>query len=218
MMILSLSFVEVIDDSTVKISICTVQGHDNGVTEKLRGKRRHEFFCWWSCVSPSRLHMHAWVCSMCGCVFPLHARNIALSVSKNESLTLPKKGGGPSLSQPPCLCVFLCMCVCYSGSAISLECSVRCQREKSLQWHAHITLQKHQDDLKRPESEETGPVLLCVSCLAGLPVSAARTACTLPSVLAVSIWLAEATPIVMIRRCLCVKYGKTSAAAAAPWP
>lgn len=43
--ILSLSFVEVIDDGTVKISICMVQGHDNGVTEKLRGKRRHEFLC-----------------------------------------------------------------------------------------------------------------------------------------------------------------------------
>lgn len=28
-------------------------------------------------------------------------------------------------------------------------------KEKSLQWYAHITLQKHQDDLKRPESEET---------------------------------------------------------------
>lgn len=31
-------------------------------------------------------------------------------------------------------------------------------KEKSLQWYAHITLQKHKDDLKRPESEETGPV------------------------------------------------------------
>lgn len=113
-------------------------------------------------MSASRLHMHAWVCSMCGCVFPLHTRNITLSVSKNESLTLPKRAEDlPLVSRPASVCVRVC--VCYSGSAISLECSVRCQREKSLQWHAHITLQKHQDDLKRPESEETGPVLLCVS-------------------------------------------------------
>lgn len=38
-------------------------------------------------------------------------------------------------------------------------------KEKSLQWYAHITPQKHKDDLKRPESGETDAVYMCLSCV-----------------------------------------------------
>lgn len=54
------------------------------------------------------------------------------------------KGWRTSLTQPSCISV------CYSGSAISQECSARA-KEKSLQKNAHRMLQKHSDDLKRPE-------------------------------------------------------------------
>lgn len=44
-------------------------------------------------------------------------------------------------------------------------------KEKSLQWNAHITQEKHNYDLKRPESEKTGTEYVSLLCLTGTDVS-----------------------------------------------
>lgn len=64
------------------------------------------------------------------------------------------KGWSTSLTQSSCVCVYVCVIL---GQPFPWN-VLPPAKEKSLQWYAHITLQKHKDDLKRPESEKTGPV------------------------------------------------------------
>ncbi len=90
----------------------------------------------------------------------LPPRNV-MCLLGNSGLSMlgQRKGGGPrSLTHPASVCVCVILGQPFPWNVLPPA------KEKSLQWYAHITLQKHKDDLKRPESEETRPVsLLCVT-------------------------------------------------------